>query len=384
MDDDLCAKCEERYGDVRCSCGERFCEHCVKKHLKRNPEHRRGGSKKTQSMWNMIKGVVSGVANSFNPASHFLKDETTKWFGLHISSPPGREDLIAVLVETPRLSNLLGESIHFKENSPKRQYPSICSFVGDTGAGKSTLSKSQLLSLTVRVRLHCYRKLTSLSLVRALIFDSDNIVDFDSLDAPVPGAQSGSSAIRSTTGEVNLYLDPTTYGSISPMFYADCEGMLGTKPVAAEHQTEWAKYGQKYLIESKDGKVIDRRTAVNTIYPRFLYIFSDVICYVTRNHRAWAESALRLLEWSKAGIQNTINQHALPALVIVLNGPTLNNEAWLGDDPEIVTDDFFKAIEKEINETSEFRELAKKVSKPNHIIIECQRLKQHPSTATRR
>ncbi|EWZ80936.1 hypothetical protein FOWG_15265 [Fusarium oxysporum f. sp. lycopersici MN25] len=336
MDDDLCAKCEEKPGDVRCSCGERFCEYCFsKKHLPRNQTHKRGGSKKTETKWNKIKGVVSNIASSFSPASHFQRDETTKWFGLHISSPPGRKDRIATLVETTRFSNLLEESLHFHKRSPKRQYPSICSFVGDTGAGKSTL-------------------------IRSLIFDSEQALDFDPLDAPVPGAQTGSSAIRSTTGEVNLYLDPSTFGTVAPMFYADCEGLLGTEPLAAEHQTEWARYGQRYLIESKDGKPVDRRTAVKTIYPRFLYIFSDVICYVTRNHRAWAESALRLLDWSKVGVQNTINQHALPALIIVLNGPTLENEEWLGDDHEIVTDAFFQAIEKEISETTEFRELAQK------------------------
>ncbi|KAF5687085.1 hypothetical protein FCIRC_2473 [Fusarium circinatum] len=336
MDDDLCAKGEERPGDVRCSCGERFCEYCFsKKHLPRNQTHKRGGSKKTETKWNKIKGVVSDIASSFSPASHFQRDETTKWFGLHISSPPGHKDRITTLVETTRFSSLLEESLHFHKHSPKRQYPSICSFVGDTGAGKSTL-------------------------IRSLIFESERALDFDPLDAPVPGAQTGSSAIRSTTGEVNLYLDPSTFGTVAPMFYADCEGLLGTEPLAAEHQTEWAKYGQRYLIESKNGKPVDRRTAVKTIYPRFLYIFSDVICYVTRNHRAWAESALQLLDWSKVGVQNAINQHALPALIIVLNGPSLENEAWLRDDHEAVTDAFFQAIEKEISATTEFRELAQK------------------------
>lgn len=64
-------------------------------------------------------------------------------------------------------------------------------------------------------------------------------------------------------------------------------------------------------------------------------------------------------------MQNTINQHALPALIIVLNGPTLENEEWLGDDHEIVTDAFFQAIEKEISETTEFRELAQKARTSN-------------------
>lgn len=185
------------------------------------------------------------------------------------------------------------------------------------------------------------------------------------LGVPIAGAQSGTSAIKSTTGEVNLYPDPETYGTTSPMFYADCEGLMGTAPLAASHQTEWVKTGKRYPIKSEGRKVVDRRTAVKTIYPRFLFIFSDVICYVTSNHKTWAESALKLLNWSKAGSQKAINQYALPALIIVLNAPTYENENWLQDDPDNVTDDFFNTIEPEMRATSEFRELAKKLLIPD-------------------
>ncbi|KAK0704631.1 hypothetical protein B0H67DRAFT_649061 [Lasiosphaeris hirsuta] len=69
--------------------------------------------------------------------------------------------------------------------------------------------------------------------------------------------------------------------------------------------------------------------------------FTDVICYVTRNQKAWADSALRLLEWSMVGAQSTINQQALPALIIILNGPTLENPAWISGDPEAAAKDFY-------------------------------------------
>jgi hypothetical protein len=181
--------------------------------------------------------------------------------------------------------------------------------------------------------------------------------DFESLEAPVPGAQSGGSAMISTTGEVNLYLEPSSFGTATPMFFVDCEGMLGTEPLAAQHQSDWTKYGRKYEIQVP----MDRRTAVQTLYPRFLYIFSDVICYVTRDHKSWADSADRLMEWSKVGAQNTINQYSLPALIIILNAPTLENEAWVSDDPEAATRDFFHAVDEEIRENDKLRGLATKV-----------------------
>jgi hypothetical protein len=177
----------------------------------------------------------------------------------------------------------------------------------------------------------------------------------------VSGAQSGSSAIISTTDGVNLYLDPSTFGTATPTFFADCKGMLGTEPLAAQHQNHWSRFGRRYLIETKDGKPIDRRTAIMAIYPRFLYIFSDVICYVTRDHKAWADSVVRLLNWSKVGAQNIINQFALPALIIILNGPALENEAWVSGDHNTVANYFFLAIEKEISENAELRELAQQV-----------------------
>ena len=87
----------------------------------------------------MISGAFLGIANSISQATVFKKDETTKWFGLHVEVV--RQDRITTIVETPRFSNLMEDSLHFSKISPRRQFPSVTSFVGETGAGKSTLSK---------------------------------------------------------------------------------------------------------------------------------------------------------------------------------------------------------------------------------------------------
>jgi len=116
----------------------------------------------------------------------------------------------------------------------------------------------------------------------------------DDLEAAVPGSDSGTSSFLPTTGEVNLYLDPVSFDIQSLLFYADCEGTLGAEPVAARHQKIWQECSRRYLIEEKEGKQIDRSTAVKTIYPKFLYIFSNVVCMVTGNQKSWADTAVKL------------------------------------------------------------------------------------------
>ena len=135
-----CEKCEELAGVVKCSCGARFCEGCfTAKHLVRNPKHKRGGTHGTEKAWAWISGTISTLTESTSRATFFEQDQVAKWFGLHVQRV-NADDRVTRLVETPRFSRLVAASMHHSHDSPRRQFPSIISFVGETGAGKSTLS----------------------------------------------------------------------------------------------------------------------------------------------------------------------------------------------------------------------------------------------------
>ena len=134
--DNLCEKCEEVEIEVTCSCGARFCEQCfTRKHLNRNPTHRKDGNRRADEAWNWITGKLPGLKSL---ADQFRDDEEAKWFGLH-SELTRKGDRITSIVETERLTDMMSASLEWNKDTPRRQFPSIASFVGETGAGKSTL-----------------------------------------------------------------------------------------------------------------------------------------------------------------------------------------------------------------------------------------------------
>ncbi|KAF3093219.1 hypothetical protein TWF706_008832 [Orbilia oligospora] len=335
-----CGKCEELPGVNKCTCGEIFCETCFSKHLKRNPKHNQqrehtlalvpaaAPKSRSQRLWKVITCPFMRGSQS----DAFKYDEAAKWFGLitKINENNIRESELA---ETPRLMSLLHRSAQAHPEGLGAQFPSIPSFVGPTGAGKSVL-------------------------IRSIIYlSAPEGKAWELIEAPVPGEKDSSC---STTGEVNLYSEPSSFGTKTPILLADCEGVEGSKPVAADHQKDWTKLSRRYPIQNKEGRGLDRRSIVKNIYPRFLYIFSDVICYVTRDQRSWASATVRLLEWSSIGAQHAINQYTLPALIIILNNSGIENEAWVSGDQNILTKYFFTTISGELNDNDSLRNLAMK------------------------
>ena len=62
------------------------------------------------------------------------------------------------------------------------------------------------------------------------------------------------------------------------------------------------------------------------------------------------------------GAESTINQYALPALIIVLNMSSVENIEWVAGNEDIITENFFAVIEPQIQKDESLKELARRVS----------------------
>lgn len=107
-----------------------------------------------------------------------------------------------------------------------------------------------------------------------------------------------------TSDAVHLFADPITYETDRPYFYADCEGLSGGNkiPMAtrayqgvknfrqrrrhAKNQTRTtAGYSGENGIAWAKPQQRSRQWMVENLYPRVLFTFSDVVCFVTKNFR---------------------------------------------------------------------------------------------------
>lgn len=117
-------------------------------------------------------------------SSLHLDDLRTTWFGV----PHDQKDSPPKLFIWPRLHNLLTNAT----NQPHYQYPSLVSFVGDTGSGKSTIIKAMIRMLEPRAH--------------------------ERHQVPVPGT--GQDQFTSTSSDVHLYADPWTLSAEVPILFA--------------------------------------------------------------------------------------------------------------------------------------------------------------------
>jgi len=181
-----------------------------------------------------------------------------------------------VLYDYGRLSEVLEARVSSKDQKGQiRMTPSLASFVGHTGAGKSSLIK--------------------------LLIDLDTAQGQKHL-SPIVGPEASH---HPTSEDVHLYLDPRSAQTGSPVMMVDCEGLYGgerdpsgttfkmkRKEQDVRRALEDRDYFKATRISSEyellwstgDGKKT-RGFAVTHLYPRLIYAFSDVIVFVLHEAR---------------------------------------------------------------------------------------------------
>ena len=154
-----------------------------------------------------VKSIIEPSISEEEQAQLHRADDDTTWFGV---LPNAADTSQRLFHDFGRYEEFLSQSMF----SPKSgQFPSLISFVGPTGAGKSTIVKG-LVKLP----------------------ESSN-GEFRQ-QTPVVGQVQHQSV--PTSGEVHLYWDPSSLKSARPLLYADCEGLGGgsREPMAARATKE--------------------------------------------------------------------------------------------------------------------------------------------------
>lgn len=273
------------------------------------------------------------------------RDIRTTWFGIEKDGDEPRLHHHNRLIEIMRDSHT-GE---FAE-----RFPHLVSFVGQTGAGKSTIIKLLISRAQAHTKFnHAYQQLPE-------------------FPVPVPGRSDDNVA---TTGDVHLYSDPATYAKYRPLLYADCEGLnggekapRGTKckemveatKAKAKNSTHVARARRK-LTKSKplewaiSPESKKREYSVERLYPRILYTFSDVIVFVLREVRTFQSEVLPILvEWACSSIDKSVNQPNLPHIIIVLNATESEQKC----DPTAATEQLLRDYHNCVNEVPQLKAIA--------------------------
>ncbi|KAL8723905.1 MAG: hypothetical protein Q9181_007090 [Wetmoreana brouardii] len=292
------------------------------------------------------RALESNVTNEDEVKLLHQKDEDRTWFGIlrEDSGFPSFQDYgryASLMAESSR--SPVSQSDQWNGTRDSR-YPSLVSFVGQTGAGKSTVIK----------------------LVIDLLSSQEETA------TPVIGSTGENVP---TSGDVHLYPDPQTFESDTPILYADCEGLEGgeREPIATRFRkngVKISKVGRVGSFEKRMQRVPhtsarsltwadtsakrSREFAVTHLYPRLLYTFSDVVVFVLKNPRVIESVLEKLVTWAAAALEKSSNQPVLPHAVVVLNASENDIDPSLWD-VDTATKKLLQSLSETVSQNAAFK-----------------------------
>lgn len=348
--------------DETCNCGARrpanggchfcwpcngtiFCDNCwdlCAPHKRRTGRQAQIGLPHEKSDPLFARRIFETLQSECNEEQQALlhdRDEDSSWFGTGKDGDTGD----TVFRDFGRYSRLVEE---LSSRRRLTRFPALVSFVGQTGAGKS-------------------------SLIRLLI---ETLAPTGSMpEVPVVGSTLHTDL--PTSGDVHLYPDLNTFEGNSPIFYADCEGLNGgerqpmgaKKPKAntsnprthsfTQHLRKQHHTSEREIMWATTAETTSREYHVRHLYPRLLFTFSDVIVFVMKNPRVIENVIEQLIDWAAAALETSSNQPVLPHAVIVLNSFDNTSDPTLWD-VNNSTVDLLAKVSRAVHQNHKLRKFA--------------------------
>ncbi|KAI9781874.1 MAG: hypothetical protein M1839_005668 [Geoglossum umbratile] len=287
---------------------------------------------------------ILGMSDSDAQVQH-LNDRAARWF----IADPKRDNGEGVLYVMNRFDYLCPQG---QGGHPPRQHPALVSFIGSTGSGKSSLIRGL-------AKVNPDEKGQKLGVVTA--------------DCPVARSTRHTDFAKATTAGVHLYKDPFRGTEEEPLLFADCEGFSAGAAVpealragapTSESQDELDDRVQQRVIIKLSSYARAPAAGIEDLYARFLYAFSDVVCFVTRTESEITMQMQKLLEWAARSHRTSINETPKRTLIIIWNQLTIHKPGHM--DEKVVTEVLFHGCGEVWKNSPELRDIYNEANKPEN------------------